>query len=221
MIHFVYGRATLDGEPLRTVESAFPHMKAGQVFRTEGGRAEVLLSPSAFLRVSENSSLRMVDTRLEESHVDIDAGVALVEVVSLPKSNRIRVGVGETVTELRRAGLYRFDAGARTLSVYRGEAELRAGDTTVKAKRGKQVLLEAGLAVSKFDTNDTDTLHRWAARRSLRLALASRATRRASRWSYMGMGWMWSGDYGMSFRSARAAPTRQPRPNPAFQASRQ
>ena len=41
LIHYVEGRALLDGKPVEVKITAFPEIKEGKQFRTEDGRAEV------------------------------------------------------------------------------------------------------------------------------------------------------------------------------------
>src|SRR2546429_3861810 len=48
----------------------FPDVKENWQLRTEEGRAEVLLTPGVFLRVSENSAIRMIANRLIDTRVD-------------------------------------------------------------------------------------------------------------------------------------------------------
>src|SRR5580658_9872234 len=64
MIHYVEGKVLLDGQPVDPKFGEFPEMKNDQVLQTEEGRAEVLLTPGVFLRVSEDSSIRMLSNRL-------------------------------------------------------------------------------------------------------------------------------------------------------------
>src|SRR5687767_14648092 len=83
MIHYTEGTVTLAGKPVTTTIAEFPEIKVGEELRTELGRAEVLLSPGVFLRVAENSAVRMVNNRLEDTKVELIAGSALLEVGEL------------------------------------------------------------------------------------------------------------------------------------------
>src|SRR5713226_3930888 len=70
LIHYVEGRVLLDGKPVEVKITSFPEIKEGKEFRTEDGRAEVLLNPGVFLRMGENSAIRMVSNKLSDSRVE-------------------------------------------------------------------------------------------------------------------------------------------------------
>src|SRR5262245_55213077 len=79
MIHYVEGRAFVDGKATEPKFGEFPNIKENAVFRTEEGRSEVLLSPGVFLRVSENSSFKMLSTKLSDTRIELLSGSVLVE----------------------------------------------------------------------------------------------------------------------------------------------
>src|SRR5207302_6844894 len=79
LIHYVEGRVLLDGKPVEVKISAFPEIKENMEFRTEDGRAEVLLNPGVFLRMGENSSIRMLSTKLSDSQIEFLSGSAVIE----------------------------------------------------------------------------------------------------------------------------------------------
>ena len=49
------------------------------VLRTGQGRAEVLLTPGVFLRIGENSAIKLLDNRLVSTRVEILSGTVIVE----------------------------------------------------------------------------------------------------------------------------------------------
>src|ERR1700731_2611898 len=79
LIHYVEGRVLLDGKPVEVSLTAFPEVKQGMELRSEDGRAEVLLNPGVFLRLAENSSIRMVSNKLDDSRVEFLSGSAVIE----------------------------------------------------------------------------------------------------------------------------------------------
>src|SRR6476661_2511034 len=108
LITYLQGPAFVDGKRVVLKSTRFPQMKDGEVLSTGRGRAELLLSPGVVLRLAENSQLRLDNAQLTSTLVTLQQGEALIEVVQLAEGNRIQVGVGETSTELIRAGLYGF-----------------------------------------------------------------------------------------------------------------
>jgi hypothetical protein len=69
VVQYVEGRAYLDGTPVELKFGHFPDIKQNQEFRTEEGRAEILLTPGVFLRLGENSAIRMVSNGLTDTRV--------------------------------------------------------------------------------------------------------------------------------------------------------
>jgi hypothetical protein len=176
LIHYVEGKVTLNGEQVVVKAAQFPEMKGGQELRTELGRAEVLLSPGAFLRLSEDSAVRMVNNRIEDTRLQVLAGSALLEIGDFDtKEQAITALVGGTGVEVKKRGLYRIDANPPQLRVYDGAATVVADGQSVTIKAGKQTALTAAIGPEKFDKDKGDAFLRWAARRSGYIAAANLA----------------------------------------------
>ena len=174
LVHYTEGTVTLAGKPAAPTATYFPEMKNGEELRTELGRAEVLLSPGVFLRVSENSAVRMVSNRLEDTRLELIAGSALLEVGELnAKEQQIEVAIGGSTVEISKRGLYRMDADPAQVRVYDGSLAVIAGGQTVTVKEGRQALLGSMPTPEKFNKEKGDAFHRWAARRSGYIALAN------------------------------------------------
>jgi hypothetical protein len=63
VLHVSEGAVFVGDEPVNQQRGTFPDIKEKTVLRTELGRAEVLLTPGVFLRVAENSSVKMIRCR--------------------------------------------------------------------------------------------------------------------------------------------------------------
>lgn len=150
-------------------------MKEGQILRTEEGRAEVLLTPGAFLRMGESSAIQLHSNRLSSVKIELLEGSALIDVIELLSDNSVIVRLGEAEAELEKAGLYRFDAAPPRVRVYRGQAEARGQGWTQQVRQGRTLQLEGGQwAVKRFDPEkETDSLYRWSKRRSGYIAMAN------------------------------------------------
>src|SRR5579864_3030907 len=79
VVQYVEGTAYINDNQVDPKFGQFPDIKENQVLRTEEGRAEILLTPGAFLRLSENSSIRMVSNKLTDTRIEILTGSAMVE----------------------------------------------------------------------------------------------------------------------------------------------
>ncbi len=173
MVHYVEGRVLLDGQPVEPKATEFPEVKNDQTLATEEGRAEVLLTPGVFLRLSEDSSFRMISNRLSDTSFEVVSGEALIEVMELLKDNAIAVRFKGATASVAKRGLYRFDADKGILRVYEGEVGLSFGNQNIVARKGKEVAVGDGLQASNFDSKDTDPFYRWAERRAEYIATAN------------------------------------------------
>jgi hypothetical protein len=201
-IHYLEGQAFLDDKAVEMKFGQFPEIGRQQVFRTEEGRAEILLTPGVFLRVGENSAIRMISNPLSDTRVALLRGSALIECAEIMKGTAVSFTVGDIEIPFQKRGLFRLDAEPPLLRVYSGEAAVIAGGVSTAVKDGRQVELNAALLVpAKFDKNDADALYRWAKRRAESLAVANiAAARRAARsggGSLLNSGWMWNPYFGM------------------------
>src|SRR5580704_12762242 len=127
LIHYVEGRVLLDGNPVEVKITNFPEVKVDMELRTEDGRAEVLLNPGVFLRLAENSSIRMVSNKLSDSRVEFLSGSAVIEASRelAQKDNFVTIDYKGSSALLRKSGIYRFNSDPAQLRVYSGEAQLK------------------------------------------------------------------------------------------------
>lgn len=201
LIQFVDGNASLDDKPLRISKEIGIQMENGQTLRTGRGRAELLLSPDVYLRVDENSLLRMEQNQIHETQLALEQGAAFVESVEGIKGNRIRIRVGADVVEIREAGLYRICAIPGELRVYRGVALVAGNSKKVLVKSDKSVLLDETFSSARLDVNVADSFHQWSARRSFDLFIATERSRRQTHWQPISMGWVTNFGYHVQFYS--------------------
>jgi len=174
VIHYVEGYVSVDGTPVHPKFAEFPDVKAGQLVATAEGRAEVLLTPGVFLRMAENSSVRMLSNALADTRLEVVSGSALVEVGELLEHNAIAFEASGVHMELAKKGLFRIDATPASLRVYEGQARVTSGVESLIARKGHQIDLDAAkLADTKFDAKDTDAFYRWSSRRAEYIAAAN------------------------------------------------
>src|SRR3954470_3426612 len=91
VINWVEGDAFLADKPYVMQPSQFGEVKEGMVFRTEEGRAEVLLPPGVFFRMGEGSSFNMISNRLVDTRVELLTGSAILEIDDLDKEAAVTV----------------------------------------------------------------------------------------------------------------------------------
>jgi len=194
-INYIEGQASIAGQPLDAKAIGSAELQAGQSLDTQIGKTEILLTPGAFLRLGDNSSVTMISPSLTDTELRLDKGRATVEVAELHQQNNlIIVEHGDTV-RLLKTGLYDFDADRNIVRVFEGEAVVRQGNRDVQVKGDHQVALGDGgsLKAEKFDKTQTqDDLYRWSSLRSSYTAEAN--VDRAQNYTmggWYGPGWDW------------------------------
>jgi hypothetical protein len=175
----------------------FPSLQSGEELRTADGRAEMLLTPGAFLRLAENSSVRLVSNRLTDTRVEVLGGTVMVECDELLKDNAVSLILHGDTIHLQRQGLYRIEAASSVLQVYKGDALIENASGQKEVKSGKQAVLADTVAVNHFDEAAAkDDLYQWSSQRSSNLAYATVTASQSvlnSGGAWNTGGWMWSG----------------------------
>lgn len=195
-VNYIEGEAFLEGKPLIQHDVGSIDMNAGQILTTRKGKAEILLTPGIFLRLDDDSAVKMVTPNLTLTEVELERGRVAVEVDEIYPQNNIRVIDGGVPTQLVKPGYYEFTAGSPTAMVFVGKAAVEVSDGKYKVVKGHHELaLAAGsmLKPAKFDVRDaTDELYNWSSLRSQYLAEANNEIAG----EYAGMsgfypGWYW------------------------------
>jgi hypothetical protein len=207
VIHYTQGEVTVGtGAAATPVEmrtgGRYTELKDGQELATGEGRVEVLLNPGVFLRLGENSTVKMISTRLSDTRLELTRGVALVEVAELSKDNAVTMLVKDVAVTFSKMGLVRldFETGIR---VYKGDVQVMADGTPQTLKDGREMQFAAGNAVQKFDAKVGDALFRWANQRAEYIAMANVASANMARQNYgsslssFASGWYYNQHYGM------------------------
>ncbi len=202
-LNYVEGQASIGDQTLDSKSVGQAGLQDGQVLATVNGKAEILLTPGVYLRLGNNSSVKMVNTSLTNTQVRVEQGEAMLEVDQIYKENYIHVNQAGADTRVEKTGLYDFNAANNLIRVFDGKAVVAANDhsTTVKGGHEVNVSDNAKLKSQGFNKNDVrkdDDLYRWS---SLRSEYLSQANVDAARLYYVngawgpgwwGPGWYWN-----------------------------
>jgi uncharacterized membrane protein YgcG len=204
-VNYVEGQASLNGQELTQQSVRNTRLHSGQELDTQRGNVELLLTPGVFLRLGNDSSLRMVSPGLANTEVDLLHGSAMLEVDQLYKQNNLDVVVDGATAHIQKRGLYEFNANPPAAMVFEGQAKVLTGEREVKVKGGHELLLaEAGkLKPREFDKTaaEQDALYRWS---RLRSEYESEANTEMARTIYLYGGWYGPGWYWDPYWSAYA-----------------
>jgi FecR protein len=155
------------------------------------GKAEVLLTPGVFLRVGEQSQIRLVSPSLTHTQVEVSRGEVMLEATGLVKDQSIQITDHGSSITVSTNGLYRFTADDRaTAAVLDGKASITLGNREINLKKGKQVVLAANSKPEKFDRKKEDKLYAWS---KVRSEYEAAATYRVSQSAYNSSSGRWRG----------------------------
>ena len=198
-LNYIEGQASVGDQPLNAKSIGSVELQPGQSLSTGNGKAEILLTPGVFLRVGDNSMVKMVSSSLTNTEADLLKGQATVEVAEIHPYNQLRIGEDGASTQMVKDGLYAFDADHEQVRVLKGEAYVQDNDQNVKVKGGHELDLKASgqLKTTKFDKNtfEASDLYRFSDLRSQYLAEANVDIARnyyAGSPGWYGAGWYWN-----------------------------
>lgn len=175
VVNYIEGDALLNGNPVKQGTSKQPvTLNASDMFSTNHAKAEILLMPGVFLRIGDDSSLRMISPSLVDSHLELLQGEAIIEAVGMIHGSQVQVVDHGAVVTLDANGLYRLRAGAApTAAVIAGSVEVLLGSQKIKLGKGRQTSLVDVLRAEKADLGEDDDLYAWSSIRSQYEAAAS------------------------------------------------
>src|SRR4051812_369680 len=184
-VNYVQGAAFLNGAPVEEKDLKSTFLNANDVVSTDLGKAEVLLAPGVFLRISDNTKVRMISPSLVATEVEVMDGEAMLEATGLVKGSSVQVVSRGGSTSIEKNGLYRFFAGdPPSVAVLDGKAAVTYSERKVDVKKGRQVILAENLKPEKFDTKKDDELYAWS---NVRSEYDAAATYRVARSAQMGL----------------------------------
>ena len=169
-INYIEGSALLAGEPVTQKSVGTVALDPGQVLSTQQGKAEVLLTPGIYLRLDDDSSVKMISPDLTFTQLALEKGRATVEIDEIHPQNNVQIIDAGVPTQLLKAGLYEFNANNDTASVFNGKAAAyEAPDKSVVIKEDHQLALNEGPREKPqhFDKKASeDELYNWSSLRS-------------------------------------------------------
>jgi len=158
--------ALANGDTLKNGDS----VKTGQ-----GARAEILLNPGSYVRLSGDTEFQFDDTSLDNLRFRVLKGSAIVEAAAVDGSSGRLATVITPNNEfpITRHGVYRFDidgAGKPQVTVEKGSLQVSG----VQVKEGKRASLSGGAPVlTAFKNGSRDQFDTWSEERATALVAAN------------------------------------------------
>jgi len=170
-VNFIEGDVSVNGDPVWTSNLKSTFLNTNDVIAVKNGKAEVLLTPGVFLRLGQNSQVRMVRPSLVETQVEVVSGESMIEVDDITPGSSVAVLDHGSSTTLIKPGLYKFTE--TTIATLDGKADVAFGDRKVELKKNKEVAIDDSLRATKLDLNQGDDLYAWS---NVRAQYAAAAT---------------------------------------------
>jgi hypothetical protein len=182
LLHYLEGNVSIDGQTVESKVGKFAEIKENSVLTTTQGRAEILLTPGVYLRVGENSSVKMLDNRLMSTRVEFLGGTAIVESddpeISV-KDPAVTIVYRDYQIQPVKFGIFEISSEGNQMKVYKGQANVAGGAVHTVVREGNEMIFSAALLTEKFDEKNVDDLYLWARDRSGSLSAANLASARS------------------------------------------
>jgi hypothetical protein len=165
LVNFFEGVVFLEGQPLERKSGTFPRLREGSTLVTESGRAEVLLTPDTYLRIGEDSSIRMISSDIDDTQVELLSGSAILDSSRAPDGAFVKLVFKDATVRILKPGNYRMDAETAQLRVYAGEAEVVRNGDPVKIESSQLMPLDGAPVVKRFTQGSDGLLDVWSEER--------------------------------------------------------
>lgn len=182
LLHYFDGSVSIDGKSIDYKPGKFSEIKENSTLSTAQGRAEVLLTPGVYLRLGENTSVKMLDNRLLSTRVEFLSGSVILESddpEASVKDPAVTLVYKDYQFQALKYGVFEITSDPAQVKVYKGQINASAGTVKTTVKDGKEVLLSAALPTEKFDDKQVDDLYLWARDRGAALSAANMASARS------------------------------------------
>jgi hypothetical protein len=170
LVNFFEGVVFLDGQPLVRKSGTFGRLRDGSTLLTAAGRAEVLLTPDTYLRMGENSSIRMISDSISDTQVELLSGSSILDSSKAPAGDFVRIVFKDATIRILKPGHYRMDAEPPQLRVYEGEAEVSRDGNAVKIESSQLFPLDGAPVVKRFTQGSDGLLDLWSEERGSLIA---------------------------------------------------
>ncbi|HZU28093.1 MAG TPA: hypothetical protein VFA04_21360 [Bryobacteraceae bacterium] len=172
ILYFFVGDVFLGDAQLEQKFGRFPDIEAGQELRTGVGRAEVLLTPGVFLRIDQNSSIRMLSTTFADTRVALVRGSAILEATEITPGTAVALAYQNWEIRVPQKGVLRIDTSPASVRPYQGDAVVsgKSGAAPVTVHEGETLPLADVLLAEPAKTPGNDDFKHWALLRSEAIA---------------------------------------------------
>ncbi len=166
-VNYTEGEVLLRGALVDREGAGMYVMGEDQTLETKAGRAEVLLTPGIFVRVGEDSLIRMAEITGTELKLNLERGQAIIEVDQADKSRPVDISAQGVEARLDKKGTYGFDTVHSSVMVFSGKLAVEEDRRGVRVDQGEILRTDAPVwKPTNFDPSEVSELFRWTEKRA-------------------------------------------------------
>ncbi len=184
-IGFLRGEAQIrraDSQDWERATQNLPIVEGDQLATASGSRLEIQFNSQTYLRLAENSYLKIVSLKDEGIAVSLPEGTLSLRALSFDKAKSFfEIDAPQTTIAVQKAGMYRVDAGNKNNSEMRiavtdsGEARIYSENSGFMLRNGRSARLYLdGNFAGEWETGDAsryaDEFDQWALDRDSTIA---------------------------------------------------
>jgi hypothetical protein len=175
VINYSEGAVFVDNQLVGQKPGKYPVLHEGSDLLTHDGRAEILLTPDAYLRVGVDSAVRMVSSGFENTRIDLLSGSVIFDSGNAAPGPPITLGASGATIRIEKPSRVRIDSDAAQLRVEKGEAILQREGSKTKVGRDQMASLTGASIARRMTDESDDALDLWSQQRNrmIFLGLAS------------------------------------------------
>ncbi|HKD08019.1 MAG TPA: hypothetical protein VKB79_19115 [Bryobacteraceae bacterium] len=175
VINYSEGAVFVDNQLVGQKPGKYPVLHEGSDLLTHDGRAEILLTPDAYLRVGVDSGVRMVSSGFENTRIDILSGSVVFDSGNAAPGPPITLGASGATIRIEKPSRVRIDSDAAQVRVEKGEAILQREGSKSKVGPDQMVSLTGASVARRMTDVSDDALDLWSQQRNrmIFLGLAS------------------------------------------------
>jgi hypothetical protein len=170
LLNFSEGAVFINNQPVTQHAGAYSSLQEGSDLLTQSGRAELLLTPSAYLRIGQNSAVRMISSRLTDTKVELLYGSAMLDSTEALENSAITLIFKDKQVHTSKPGKYRIDSDPPQFRVLQGTAEIAGSGGSIKLLADQMIPLDGASIVKRFTAGSDDLLDIWSDERHFMIA---------------------------------------------------
>jgi hypothetical protein len=166
LINYSDGAVVVDNQPVVNRYGRYASLKDGSELVTQDGRAELLLTPNVYLRVGQDSAVRLVSGNLSDTQVELLSGSAVLDSGNAVAGDPVTLIVRDARIRVEEPSRLRIDAELPQIKVFKGKVEVQNSNSQISVLADQIFPLDGSSVVQKMSDGSDDLLDIWSQQRN-------------------------------------------------------